>query len=281
MKKNARMAGSKKGKGKHTPNGFGKDPNLQFTGKMRGQPRSKGKDGMVIGSGAHGELPPDEIVHSEPSQTDGQRPPTLEDEIVETSIDLEDIESEKKLPKPASPGLKRSALLANRALPISHVQQHRPAPTTALRRGHPEVPDIGDSDTVSERDEDGFMSSAAMQLHFEGKFHNIRTVESDSLSSHNEDAHRSKKRKMDNVEPQQELMSPPPPQIADTDTGRKDNPAPADLQPTIKAFQYHSSHPDSHTTPHVVPSALPDTNSNIDNIADNTEYGEDAEELYP
>lgn len=223
MKQNARMAGSKKVKGKQTPNGLDRDPELQSTGKVRGQPRSKEKDGPVIDSAAHRELPQNEIARSEASQTDGPKPQTLEDEIAETSIDLEDIESEKDVPKPVSPGLMRSSFVANSALPLSPVQKHRLAPSIALRRCHPEVPDIGDSDTPSDGDEDGFMPSAAMQLHLEGEFNNVRITEPDSVSSHNEDAHRSKRQKMENMEPQQNLVPLPVSQIVDTDTRRKEN----------------------------------------------------------
>ena len=224
LKKNARMAGSKKGKGKQTPNGLDKDPGLQSTGRVRGKQRSKGEYGLVIGSDAHRKLLQDEIVRGEPGQTDDQRPPTLEDEIAETSIDLEDIESEKDVPKPVSPGLMRSSFVANSALPLSPVQQHRLALPAALRRGHPEVPDIGCSETPSEVDEDGSMSSAAMQLHFEGKFNKTRIAMSDMVSLHNEDAHRSKRQKMENVEPQRKLLSSSS-QIVDMDTRRKDDSA--------------------------------------------------------
>lgn len=285
LTKNARTAGRGRGRGSKMLDGLGIDPELQptasigrsTTGRGRGRRRGRGRGswrgrgGPVSGGMSRGELAKDEIEDSQPSQGYTQRPSTSRDEIAETSVESEEVDSEDDVP---SPGLMRSAFVANSALPISPVQPHRPGPPAALRRSHPEVPDIGDTDTTSE---DGSMSSAAMQLQFEGDFDDIAISESESVESDDEDSHRSKRRRTKSTESQQVRMFPPSSQIEDSES--EGDSIPTELPSTIKANRYHPTL----DTPSAAPPKLQNTVSMMatatsDSVADDDGDAEDAEE---
>ncbi|KAF1358171.1 hypothetical protein EJ07DRAFT_180371 [Lizonia empirigonia] len=231
MEKNARMASSRQERENNMSDGLGIDPELQSTGRGRGNWRSRGSSAL---GGSHRELPQDEVVDSQPSQTFDRRTQRLHPEVAETDVESEELDSEDALPQSASPTFMRSAFVANSALPLSPVLPSRHA-LTALQRGHPEVPDIGDSDSTSVDGQDGHVSSAAIQFQFEGDFGDaaIAESESESVSSDAEDAHRSKRRRTESVEPQQELLFPPSSQIAESESSDDSNPA--DPPSTIKA----------------------------------------------
>lgn len=247
LAKNARVAGSGRGRGRgrgsRMLDGRGIDPELQ-TASMRGTPRGRGRGRGRRRGGWRGrgglvpprrELPQDEIVDSEPSQT----LPTSRDDIAEASS-----ESDDELPEPASPNLMRSAFVANSALSLSPAQPHRPLPPPARRRGHPEVPDIGDTDTIPE---DGSMSSAAIQLRFEGDYGDIAIAESPSVGSELERGHRSKRRRTESVEPQHTLMFPPSSQIEESES--EVGSIPPEPPSTVRAHKSHDASLDHHMTP--------------------------------
>lgn len=248
MAKNARMASSRQERERSFSDGLGIDPELRLTGRSRGRPRGRGRGtgrgrgnwrsraSSALGS-THRELPQDEIVDSQPSQTLDRRTQSLHPEVAETDVESEELDSEDALPQSASPNFMRSAFVANSALPLSPILPKRHA-LPALQRGHPEVPDIGDSNRTSFDGQDEHMSSAAMRFQFEGDFGDaaIAESESESVSSDAEDAHRSKRLRTESVEPQQELLFPPSSQIAESESGDYSNPA--DAPSTIKAHRH-------------------------------------------
>lgn len=275
MDKNARMARSGRGRGSKMLDGLGIDPELQSTarvdrptrGRGRGRARGRGRvgwqprGGLITGGTSHRELAKDEIEDSEPSQGYIQKPPTSRDKTAETSVESENIDSEDDV---ASPPLLRSAFVANSALPLSPVQPHRSAPLGALQRGHPEVPDIGDTDTTSE---EAPMSSAALQVQLKGGLGDIPVAEPKSIDSDGEQGHRSKRRRTESVEPQQVRMFPPSSQIEDL--GSEDDSIPADPPSTVKANRYHNPYTETHATPRATAPPLQNTTSTIDEAHEN------------
>lgn len=270
MAKNARLAAGGQGRGSQVLDGLEIDPELQPTGLVRGPSRGRrrwrgrsrgrgrgsgsgkgrgswrGRGGMTSGPVLLDELPQDEIVDSQPSQTYTQPLPRSLHDVAETSIDSEEVDSEQDFPEPTSSGMMRSAFVANSALPLSPVRAHRSAPPVALRRFHAEVPDVvkstGDEEDLRE-------SSMANQLQLTGVFDDTAIAESQSVSSNDEARHRSKRQKTSSEDTQQELMFPPSSQIASSDLESEDDSIPADRASTVKAHKYHSLQSDAHATP--------------------------------
>ncbi|KZM21591.1 uncharacterized protein EKO05_0008016 [Ascochyta rabiei] len=239
MKKNARAAMSGRGRGNHTVDGLGIDPDLQSTATIKGRPRGRGRSrrrgrGSSVLSGLQRELPQDAIVDSQPSQTSDQRAKMPFPEIAETDVESNELDSDIGL-KTTSPSLMRSALVANSALSLSPVLPNKPAPSAALQQGRPEVPNRGSSNITSEDGTDGFMPSAATQLQFEGGSSDIAIALSESVSSDDEDAHRSKRRKTESVASHQELMFPPSSPHQPSDSASEDDSIPLDPPSTVKA----------------------------------------------
>ncbi|KAF2624437.1 hypothetical protein BU25DRAFT_424202 [Macroventuria anomochaeta] len=280
MEKNARVAG--RGRGRSRGGGGG---------------RWRGRGGLLSGSASHRELPQGEIIDGQPSQTHTQGPPTSRDDITkiteiaeiteiteatettETSMESEQAESEDDLSEPTSPGLMRSAFVANSALPLSSpVRLRRPAPPKGLQQRHAEAPHVGDIVTAAADNKRAYVSSAAVPLQFARRFGGIAAAESESASSDDDDVvHPSKRRKTESVEPQQTLMFPPSSQIAESDSGREAASIPADPPSTVKVHKYHDANLAVHNTPRAAPSAPHHSNLEIDTTADGSE-DEDAEE---
>ncbi|KAJ4345112.1 hypothetical protein N0V95_005925 [Ascochyta clinopodiicola] len=251
MQKNARMAMSGRGRSNYMLDGLGIDPDLQSTavvrGRLRGSGRGRGRGrggggwrarGSSVLGGLQRELPQDAIVDSQPSQTSGRRTQRPFTEIAETDVESSERDSESGL-ESTSPDLLRSALVANSALSLSPVVPNRPAPPVALQRGHPEALNIGSSNAISEDGTDRSMTNAAAQLQFEGSFGDFILVASGSVSSDNEDAHRSKRQKTESVKPHQELMFPPSSSHQPSDSESEDDSISPDPPSTIETHRRH------------------------------------------
>ncbi|KAF3044591.1 hypothetical protein E8E12_000091 [Didymella heteroderae] len=200
MAKNARATGSGRGRGSRMLNGRGIDPELPARSRGRGRGRTRGNTGRRGGGGRGGlalsrELPEEETVNGEPSQTLAT---SYEDTTDASSGD------EEQVPRLASPNLMRSAFVANSALPLSPVQPIRPVPSPVLQRGHPEVPDIGGTDTGDSQDED---------------------------------RHRSKRRRMESVTPQRRLRFSS--SLQDDESNSEEDSIPPDPPSTVKAHKFH------------------------------------------
>lgn len=252
MQKNARMAVSIRGRGDRILERLGIDPELQSSGMSRGRPRGRGRGrgrarapagaswrgrGASYLAASHRELSQDEIVDSQPDQALDTSPRRLPLESTGTDVESEELDTEDGLPESTSPGLMRSAFVANSALPLSPVWPNRPLPSAAPRQSHHEMPDTGNPDITSDDGQDGSVSSTALQLHFED---DVAIAESESATFASDDGHRNKRRKTESTEPHQELLFPPSSQIAYSESA--DDSIPADPPSTIKAHRNSHVH---------------------------------------
>lgn len=199
LAKNAKVPGM--GRGSRMLSGLGLDPEAATRGRPRGRGKGRGRgswrgrntmafhglvrDPVVQEEFVDTEIP--EILYRETEEEDIQRT------IAET--ESEGVDPEEDEMAHASPSLMRSSFVANSALPASPVAPHRRLPHLSIaRHGHPEVPDIDDSDHPSGDDDARSMSSAAVQLRYEGYLRG-NTVEESEDEILEEAGHRSKRRR--------------------------------------------------------------------------------------
>ncbi|KAF3043046.1 hypothetical protein E8E11_006585 [Didymella keratinophila] len=236
--------GAGRGRGSRMLNGRGIDPELLIRrrGQGRGRPRGRiarrgrgGRGGLALSR----ELPEDETVNSEPGHT----LTSSHEDTTETSS-----EEEEEAPHFASPNLMRSAFVANSALPLSPVQPIRPVPSPALQRGHPEVPDIGGTESSSEH--------------------------SESTDLEDEDGHRSKRRRTESGMPQRPHQASSPSSSQDDESGSEEDPIPPDPPSTVKARKFQQGD----ATPRAGHSMLQKPAFDSDEAVDDSQDDEDAEE---
>lgn len=194
LEKNDRASGA--GKGSRMLSGLGLDPEAPARGRPRGRGRGRGRASWR-GRGAmtmHSRSRDEETQHDlEPIEALHRDEEDIQRIIAETESEEED--SEEGSRRQASPNLMRSAFVANSALPVSPVVPHRRLSTLSMiQRGHPEVPDIGDSDIDGGNDDARSMSSVAVQLQYENHFRGQTVAESEDETLE-EDGHRSKRRR--------------------------------------------------------------------------------------
>ncbi|KAH7073128.1 hypothetical protein BKA63DRAFT_57612 [Paraphoma chrysanthemicola] len=186
LQKNARAPGT--GKGSRMLSGLGLDAETRTRGRPRGRGRGRGR-GSWLGRGAllmnNRPLDDDtreELVEAEPMEALLRAEEELQDIVAETeSEDEPDTNGRMQ----TSPGIARSAFVANSALPVS--------PTASMRRASGNsAAQLGDTEEyvsdIDPVDEDTrSMSSAAMQLRieddFNGRSNNNRIGLDDELGS--------------------------------------------------------------------------------------------------
>jgi hypothetical protein len=193
---NRRLAKNGVGRGTHMTNGLGLGEEIRTRGRSRGRGRGRGRQPRatsqerLVDAEVDTAIPRDDelgrnVENSESGEGD-------EPQRIIANSETGDDESEEDMPAQISPGLARSAFVANSALPLSPVIPHRrsfaapiPPYPFATSKTHS---DAVDNDTAS-------ISSAAMQLRLEDDARGS-TMDPESEAS---DRHRSKRRRTESV----------------------------------------------------------------------------------
>ncbi|KAF2033864.1 hypothetical protein EK21DRAFT_97980 [Setomelanomma holmii] len=199
---NARMAGV--GKGSRMLSGLGRDAETRIRGRPRGRGRGRGRGswrgrGALVMNGRLSEMDEDareELVDAEPVEALLRAEDALQ-QIIAVSESDDDSEADRH--NHNSPGIARSAFVANSALPVSPVASlRRINGISKARSRRPERPSDG-SFNIDLIDADArSMSSAALQLRleddFSGRSDDISDEEVESV-----DQHRGKRRRTEST----------------------------------------------------------------------------------
>lgn len=191
--------GRGRGRGSRLLSGLGLSAPTNFTAS-RGRPR--GRPGRPRGSGfGRGSVTPrtrspllvteDELEDIDATEA-SQGEQVSQRVIPETDSDEE--MSDEVTQVYNSPSLMRSAFVANSALPTSPLASVRRPSTLTVLRGHPEVPDIEDTDSDLDQIGARSMSSAPMRLRAEYD-HREGTIEETQEEHMDEGHHRRKRRR--------------------------------------------------------------------------------------
>lgn len=258
LAKNARAGGSVRGgrgsgrgrgRGSRTLHGLGIDSELNTRSRGQGQGRVRGRIGRR-GRGVRGGLALSRELSKEEALS-GEANLTLVTSYEHTT-DTSSGEDEEPQ-RPTSPNLMRSSFIANSALPPSPSHPIRLVLPPELHRGHPEVPDIGNTDT-------GDAESSS--------------EDSEPASPDVADGHRSKRRRTESVPPQRPLTASSLSLSQDDESDGVENSIPTDPPSTIKAHKIQQDH----AIPRAGHSMLQKLASETDEAEDNSEDDEDAQE---
>jgi hypothetical protein len=261
LEKNIRVPGPGAGKGSRMLNGLGLDDQGRTRGRSRGRGKGRGRGrgqgswrgrgALVLSSQLRNEDMREELVDVERDLA-LHREEDLQRMIAVTNSedDMEEMET--------SPGLARSAFVANSALPVSPVASHRRLSglPTIRRRQFEDAEE--DSDLELEDADARSMSSAAMQLRLE----NDRgpTVSASEEEESDRDRHRSKRRRTESTASSQRIPIPHPhraqsqpsfdtsiPELPSASKSESDESIPT--QPPVPAQQPNGSNGHTHAPP--------------------------------
>jgi hypothetical protein len=193
--KNARVLGV--GRGSHMLSGLGMFSHARARGRPRGRGRGRGRGSwpgrgtMVLSSRLRDEELPDELT-DDPIESSYREQTEMQRVVAETESEEESSDDDAGVH--SSPGLMRSAFVANSALPVSPVDLRRLSTSLA----QPRHADPDESDTERSSDLARSMSSAAIQLHDEADDEE-RIIEDSEDELVQEDPHRSKRRRTESI----------------------------------------------------------------------------------
>lgn len=195
LEKNARLPGA--GRGSRMLSRLGLDTEVRRRGRPRGRGRGRGRASLARGSWAGDDDAQAHLINTDPldalhreNEEQGQLMM-----VAETESDEDAFEDAQQI----SPGIARSAFVANSALPVSPVTMHRrPSAAFPAHRAPSDSGNIEDSDLDLIAADDRSMSSASMQVRAEDDWFG-QLVEMAGDQSGIRDRHRTKRRRTDST----------------------------------------------------------------------------------